>query len=149
MNTECIISLAAALCERFEGFYRSPYICPAGVPTIGFGATFYENGKRVVLNDVPISRERGRELLHWHLESVFLPQVLVLCPGIDTEDRAAAVLSWTFNLGAGNLRVSTMRKRINEGRWADAKLEMVKWDKAGGRKFRGLTIRRAAEAAKM
>lgn len=48
----------AALCRRFEGFYAAPYLCPAGVPTIGFGATYYEDGRRVTLRDPPINRQR-------------------------------------------------------------------------------------------
>ena len=51
--------LAAKLCRRFEGLYLRPYLCPAGVPTIGYGSTVYENGMAVQLTDPPITRERA------------------------------------------------------------------------------------------
>lgn len=140
------IAIAAALCRRFEGFYPKPYLCPAGVPTIGFGATFYEDGTRVSLTDPAIDRERAEDLLMWHLKSRFLPAVAALCPGIDDPERLAAIIDFTFNLGAGNLKASTLRRRINEGKWESVPAQLMKWNKAGGRVLNGLTIRRKAEA---
>ena len=57
MNIDLAIEVAAALARRFEGCYLSPYLCPAGVPTIGYGATYYEDGAAVMLRDAPITRE--------------------------------------------------------------------------------------------
>lgn len=142
------MAITLALIRRFEGLYLSPYICPAGVPTIGYGATYYEDGTHVTLRDAPISRARAEALLLWHVKTVYLPAVLKLCPAIvhETPGRIAALIDWTFNLGAGQLKASTLRKRVNAGDWADVPDQIRKWNKAGGRVLRGLTIRREAEA---
>lgn len=141
------LAIALALIRRFEGLYRGPYLCPAGVPTIGYGATYYEDGSRVTLHDPIISCERAEALLLWHVETVYLPAVLKLCPAIvrETPGRIAALIDWTFNLGGGNLRASTLRKRVNAGAWDLVPAEVRKWNKGGGRVLRGLTARREAE----
>lgn len=141
------VAVAAALARRFEGLYLSPYLCPAGVATCGYGATFYEDGTRVTLHDAPITRARAEALLLWMVRTVYLPAVVKLCPGADTPGRVAALIDFTFNLGAGNLKASTLRRRVNAGDWDAVPGELRRWDKAGGRVLRGLAIRRAAEAA--
>jgi lysozyme len=141
------LAITLALIRRFEGLYLVPYLCPAGVPTIGYGATFYEDGTRVQLTDPAITRDRAEALLLWMVRTRFLPAVLRLCPGIDSPDRLAAIIDFTFNLGSGNLRASTLRKRVNAGRWDDVPNELRKWNRASGKPLRGLTIRREAEAA--
>lgn len=140
------IEVAAALARRFEGLYLTPYLCPAGVPTIGYGATYYEDGTPVTLRDAPITRERAEALLQWMVRTKYLPAVARLCAGADTPGRVAALIDFTFNLGAGNLQASTLRRRVNAGRWADVPTELAKWNKAGGRELKGLTMRRCAEA---
>jgi lysozyme len=141
------IEIAAALAGRFEGCYLRPYLCPAGVPTIGYGATYYEDGTRVTLFDAPITRERAESLLLWMVRTRYLPAVLRLCPGIDSPERLAAIIDFTFNLGAGNLQASTLRRRINAGQWDDVPGELRKWIKGGGRVLAGLVKRREAEVA--
>jgi len=145
MNTELAVEIAAILARRFEGLYLSPYLCPAGVPTIGYGATYYENGVPVTLLDPPISRERAEGLLAWMLRTRYLPAALKLCPGADSPERLAAVIDFTFNLGAGNLKTSTLRRKINNGRWGAVPNELRKWVKGGGRVLPGLVLRREAE----
>jgi len=141
------IQVATELCRRFEGFYPRPYLCPAGVPTIGYGATFYEDGTRVALTDPPITKDRAESLLMWHIRRRFLPSVAKLCPGADTPGRIGALIDFAFNLGEGNLRASTLRRRVNDGDWEDVPPQLMRWNKAGGRVLRGLTIRRQAEGA--
>lgn len=141
--------VAAALCRRFEGFYARPYLCPAGVPTIGYGATHYMDGRRVQLTDLPISREAAERLLLLQIERIYLPAVLRQCPGLAgaSPQRLAAIIDFTFNLGEGRLRQSTLRRRINDGRWPEVPDELAKWVIGGGVVLRGLVIRRRAEAA--
>lgn len=141
------IDIAAALCRRFEGLYLSPYLCSANVPTIGYGATFYEDGTKVSLRDTPITKDRAEALLIWHIKNVFLPAVIKLCPAVDNANRLAALIDFTFNVGAGNLRTSTLRKQVNASKWDAVPTELRKWNKGGGRVLRGLTIRREAESA--
>lgn len=145
MNIDLAIEVSQALIRRWEGCYLRPYLCPAGVPTIGYGATYYEDGTRVALTDDPISKERAEALLVWMVKTKYLPPVLKLCPGIDNPDRLAAIIDFTFNLGATNLKVSTLRKRINKGEWEKVPKELRKWVWAGGKKLKGLMRRREAE----
>lgn len=139
------VEIAAALCRRFEGCHLRPYLCPAGVPTIGYGATYYETGRRVALTDVSISKEYAEALLLWHIENVYMPAVIRLCPNIDDPERMGAIIDYTFNLGAGNLRNSTLRRKINQDDWDAVPTELRKWVKAGGKVLRGLVLRREAE----
>lgn len=146
MNIQLAIEVAAALVRRFEGLYLSPYICPAGVPTIGYGATYYKDGRYVTLKDPAITKDQADDLLLWMVRTRYLPSVLKLCPGADTPERLAALIDFTFNLGSGNLKASTLRRRVNAGDWEDVPSQLRKWNKAGGKVLRGLTIRREAEA---
>lgn len=140
------VSVAAALARRFEGLYLTPYLCPAGVPTIGYGATRYLDGRAVQLTDPAISREAAERLLLRQVERVYLPAVLRLCPSVASPERLAALIDFCFNLGASNLAASTLRRRVNAARWNDVPAELLRWNRAGGRVLRGLTLRRRAEA---
>lgn len=143
------IDLAAAVCRRFEGLRLRPYICPAGVPTIGYGATRYENGLAVSLADSPISAERAEELLRWELERNCLPAVRRLCPGVTGDGRIASLLDFTFNLGAGRLQSSTLRKRVNAGDWVGASEQFGRWVFGGGKVLPGLVKRNEVRTALM
>lgn len=145
MSTDRAVEVAAALARRFEGLYLSPYLCPAGVPTIGYGATYYEDGRRVTLKDEPITRDRAEALLLWMVRTRYLPGVIKLCPNVDSSERLAALIDFAFNLGVGNLKASTLRRRVNSGEWDKVPAEFRKWNKAGGKVLRGLTLRREAE----
>lgn len=143
------LEIAAALCRRFEGFAARPYLCPAGVPTIGYGATHYLDGRRVTLTDPPITKEGAERLLLKQIERVYLPAVLRQCPALasETPERLAALIDWTFNLGEGNLRASTLRRKVNAEQWDDVPAQILKWNRGGGVVLRGLVLRREAEAA--
>ena len=137
--------IAASLCKRFEGCRLSPYLCPAGVPTIGYGATYYEGGRKVRLDDVPISQEYAETLLLWHLENIYIPTVMRLCTNICDEERLAAIIDFCFNLGGNNLKNSTLRVKIVEDDWEGATYQLRRWVRAGGKVLRGLVLRREAE----
>lgn len=143
------VAIAAALARRFEGLYLSPYLCPAGVATIGFGSTYYEDGTRVQLDDPPITRARAEALLLHMVRTVYLPAVLRLCPALvtATPERLAAIIDFAFNLGAGKLKASTLRRRVNAGQWDQVPAELRKWVNGGGRRLTGLVRRREAEVA--
>lgn len=145
MDVGQAVHLAASLCRRFEGLHLRPYLCPAAVPTIGYGATFYEDGRKVQLSDPPITRQRAEDLLAFHLRRHFLPATARLCPGADTPARLAALIDFAFNLGAGNLKASTLRRKVNAGEWPEVPGQLMRWNKAGGRVLRGLTLRRQAD----
>ena len=144
--TDLATQIAVKLCVRFEGVYLESYLCPAGVATIGVGSTRYLDGTAVCLTDVPITSQQAMELLKASISATYLPAVLELCPGIDSASRLAALIDFTYNLGAGNLKNSTLRKRVNARRWNDVPAELRKWTRGGGRELKGLVLRREAEA---
>ena len=139
------VEVATALCRRFEGLYLRPYLCPAGVPTIGYGATYYEDGRRVRLDDPPITRERAEELLLWMVRKVYLPLVMQLCPGVQEPGLLAALIDFTFNLGSGRLKGSNLRRVVNAGQVEEVPRELRKWVRGGGKVLKGLVLRREAE----
>lgn len=143
------ITIAKRLCILFEGMYLKPYLCPAGIPTIGVGSTHYENGVRVSLADPPITPERAEQLLMWELQTQCVPRVLKLCSNLPGwgPGAMAAILDFTYNLGSGNLQSSTLRKKILAGDRDGAKSELMKWVRGGGRELPGLVKRRTAESA--
>lgn len=142
MNT---VELALELCKKWEGFRSRPYLCPAGVPTIGYGSTYYKDGTRVTLHDSPITKQEAEDLLRYELIHTYLPAVRRQCPQITGEGRIAAIVDFTYNLGEGKLKYSTLRKRINSDDWDDVPNQLRKWVWAGGKKLRGLVLRREDE----
>jgi lysozyme len=137
---------AIELCKRFEGFRSKPYLCPAGVATIGYGATSYLDGRPVTLSDAPVTKEQAEELLEASIRRIYLPGVLKLCPGLVAYPGALnAVVDFAFNLGVGRLQTSTLRRRVNAQDWADAAEQLRKWVRGGGRVLPGLVKRREAE----
>ena len=146
MDINAAIVTARNLCLKYEGVYLKPYLCSAGVPTVGVGATFYKNGVRVQLTDPPITKDRALDLLDWMLETVYFPAVIKLCANIDDGRRAGAITDFAFNLGIKALKNSTLRKKILANDWEAAKKEILKWNKGGGKVLSGLTKRRIAES---
>jgi lysozyme len=135
------------LCVQFEGVYLRPYLCPAGVPTVGVGTTRYLDGRAVLLTDPPITRETALVMLRHQLRATYIPGTLRACPAIDTPGRLAAIADLAYNIGVGALRASTLRRRIAADRWEDVPGELRRWNKAAGRTLPGLVRRREAEAA--
>lgn len=139
---------ATALCERFEGFRSKPYLCPAGVPTIGFGTTRYPDGRAVTLQDPQVSVDEARAYMEHELRSSCLPAVIRLCPGAAAHVGGVnALVDFCYNLGAGRLQTSTLRRAVNAGDWEGARGQLGRWVRGGGKVLPGLVLRRAAEAA--
>ena len=132
------------LIKRFEGFSSTPYLCPADVPTIGYGNTRRIDGSRVAMDDEPISEEAGEALLAHELLS-FERSVGKLITAELTQVMFDALISFTYNLGSGNLQSSTLRMKLNRGHYEGAADEFPKWRKAQGRVLQGLVRRRIAE----
>lgn len=135
-----------ALIKQFEGFVGKPYLCPAGVPTIGFGATYYLDGKKVTLQDAPITEAAGHDLLI-NMLGRFEKAVDASCRDDLTQNQFDALVSFTYNLGEGNLKSSTLLKKVNaDPNDPTIRDEFMKWVKAGGKVLPGLVKRREAEA---
>jgi lysozyme len=148
------LDIAAELCRRFEGFRTKPYICPAGVPTIGYGSTYYGDSRKVTLQDAPITEPAARELLMRELFHTYAPGVLRQCPGLlplallqDDWRKLNAIVDFAYNLGVGRLQTSTLRRKINAQDWEGAKEQLMLWVRGGGRVLPGLMARRKAEVA--
>ncbi len=128
------------LIRRFEGCRLTPYICPAGVWTCGWGSTG---------PDVFPGRPWTQDYADRRMEQdalKFAKGTLAACPDL-TGPALSAIADFAYNLGLGALRGSTLRKRINAGDMDAAKVELAKWVRGGGRVLPGLVLRRAAEAA--
>lgn len=140
------LDIATALCKQFEGFKGKPYLCPAGIPTIGYGSTYYSDGRKVTLNDPPISEPEAEALLLHELQYTYLPGVLRNCPILLTDEKKCnAIVDFAYNLGTGRLQTSTLKRKINEKDWDAAKEQLMLWNKGGGRVLPGLDKRRKAE----
>jgi lysozyme len=142
-----LLEAVKRLVRRFEGLRLRPYLCPAGVPTIGYGATTYEDGRRVKLTDPAIAPERAEALLTHQILRRFLPATQRLCPGADSSDRLAALVDFAFNLGEGQLAASTLRRKVNAQDWPAAREQHLRWNRAAGRVLPGLVARCQARAA--
>lgn len=142
--SDIALTVAEAICRRWEGLILTPYLCPAGVPTIGYGTTVYPDGRAVALTDPPITADTAVRLLRWDLQNRRLPAVMLLCPNV-TDERLGALLDFAYNLGNGNLRASTLRRKVNANEWEAVPAELRKWVHAGGRRLSGLVARRETE----
>lgn len=136
------------LIQEFEGFYHEPYLCPAGVPTIGYGTTKYPDGRKVTLKDPSVTREQATRYLQSDLidaENDVTKAVKVPL----SQGQFDALVDFVYNLGAGALLNSTLLRYLNSGDYKSAGNEFPKWNKArvGGilKELPGLTKRRKAE----
>lgn len=134
-----------SLIKSFEGCRLKSYQCSAGHWTIGFGNTFYPDGTKVKPGD-KITQERANELFEI-IAKDFADKVAPLVKSQVNENQFAALTSFAYNAGIGNLMKSTLLKKVNANPSDETiRAEFMKWDKAGGKKLAGLTRRRKAEA---
>lgn len=139
---------AIDLAKRFEGFHRVPkhdpgraypYLCPAHYWTVGYGHLCDPRHPSITV-------EEAEAYLAADLQTA-LAATLRYCPVLATEPegRLSGVLDFTFNLGAGRLQTSTLRRRVNQRDWVAATYELRRWVRGGGRILPGLVARREAE----
>lgn len=141
VNGKCI-----DLIILYEGIKLKPYLCPAKIPTIGVGCTFYPNGKKVSMNDKPITRDYAIEMLREVLKS-FEKSVDSFTTDQVNQNQFNALVSFAFNLGANALKNSTLIKKVNfNPNDPKIKNEFMKWTYAGGKQLNGLIKRRKAES---
>lgn len=134
------------LIAEFEGLRLSPYLCSAGVPTIGYGSTFYPSGKKVTMQDKPITQATALWMLK-ETANKFAVEVDKLVIPTLKQNQFNALVSFAFNLGTSALGKSTLLKKVNANpNDPTIRNEFAKWNKAGGRVLDGLTKRRTKEA---
>ena len=138
------------ICE-FEGFYSKSYLCPANVPTIGYGTTIYPDGKKVSLSDSPITKEQAKEYLAHDLkkEEDNLNELTKKLGITLNENQFSALISFAYNLGFGKISSpsSTVNRGLKSGDHAMVCHGMSLYNRAAGKVMRGLTRRRKAEIA--
>ena len=132
------------LARSFEGLRLEPYHDVAGYPTVGYGRLLSRKRWQNLHDFTPITQEEAEALLASDLKKA-AASVLRLCTASLTEGRFSALIDFTFNLGSGNLQVSTLRKLVNREDFDGAREELSKWVYAGGIKLPGLVRRRRAE----
>ena len=129
------------LIKSFEGCRLIAYKDSVNVLTIGWGHTGAD-----VLEKQEISQEQADTLLQNDLNKV-CASVNNLIKVLLSQNKMDALVSFTFNLGSGNLGSSTLLRLINMGAYNDASKQFIRWNKAGGKVLDGLTRRRKAEQA--
>ena len=154
------------LIKSFEGFSSKPYLCPAKIPTIGYGATFYPNGKKVTMSDKAITEAEAVDLLAHMLKS-FEQYVDSYTRDDVSQHQFDALVSFAYNLGPTSLKSSTLLKKVNTNPSDESiRAEFMKWvysgdgskngvdddldgiidEKGEKKRLKGLVRRREAEA---
>lgn len=149
-----ISSNGIAFIKNEEKFRSKPYLDSVKAPTIGYGTTYYENGKRVTLKDPAITIQRASELLAYQIGKEYSPAVTKAIKVPLTQNQFDALVSFAYNVGTSNngMAGSTLVKRINAGIKDRATIEywFGVWNKGtiDGEKvvLAGLVARRKREA---
>ena len=139
-----ISAMGLELIKEFEGFSANAYLCPAKIPTIGYGNTFYANGTKVKLGE-QISKTDALELLEKVVNKDFADKIFPLIKVKVSQNQFDAMVSLAYNIGVGNFSKSTLLKKINSSDFDGASNEFLKWNKSGGKELLGLTRRRKRE----
>ena len=135
----------ADLIKSFEGCKLKAYQCSAMKWTIGYGNTFYEDGKPVKMGDA-ITQEKAEQLFEL-ISADFSSKVAKLVPSHITLNQFGALTSFAYNCGVVNLQKSTLLKKVNaNSNDPSIRTEFLKWNKANNKVLAGLTRRREAEA---
>lgn len=137
-------NLITYLLKPSEGFESHPYQKKGDRPTIGYGSTFYADGRAVTLSDPPISEEKATQLVLATMgkyEDCVNKNVRVQL----NQNQFDALVDFCYNVGNGNFISSTLLKKLNAGDFSGASLEFGKWTKAAGVELAGLVTRRRNE----
>ena len=127
-----------AIIKAFEGCRLDAYQDVVGIWTIGFGST------EGVTPGMHISPEEAEQRLLSHLR-VLMGEITDIVPDDTTENQFSALVCLAYNIGIGNLRSSTLIRKLRSGDTQGAADEFLRWDKAGGKVVTGLLRRREAE----
>lgn len=154
VSTNCI-----ELVKQFEGLFLTAYLCPAGVPTIGYGTIQYPDGSKVRLGDI-CTIASANKYLQSEIEEKAKAVANMLRYTIVTQPQFDALVSFSYNLGVHALKESTLLKKLLvnpndysiahyktiEGNPVIDSCEFLRWVRADGKVLNGLVRRRAAEA---
>ena len=132
------------LIKSFEGFRSKPYLCSAGVPTIGYGSTYYSNTKKVKLTDPAITKEKATELLMLQLfkyNKAVKDSIKVEL----SQNELDALVSMCYNIGIAGFKNSKLVKNINENNRTQIKENFLAWRFVNKKENKGLKTRRLKE----
>ena len=133
------------LIKEFESFKSKPYLCPSQKATIGFGSTYYPDGKKVTLQDKEITEEKAFEILEYIANKDFGNNInKVVKVGLN-QNQFDALVSFAYNIGNGNFNSSTLLRWLNQGNYKEASIQLLRWNKSKGIVLNGLTKRRKSE----
>ena len=133
------------ICE-FEGFSAKPYLCPAKLATIGYGNTFYRDGKKVTMVDKEITKAEAFDMFK-DIADKFAKKVSSCVKTPINQNQFNSLVSFAYNVGVANFMNSTLLKRVNANHNdTDIRTQFLRWDKVGTKKLSGLTKRRIYEA---
>lgn len=110
-----------------EGLRLKPYLCPAKIPTIGYGSTFYLDGTKVTLNDKSITEDEATDMLEALIEKEF--DIAPLLKVKVTQNQFDALTDFVYNIGMPRFRTSTLLKYVNQGEFLRASAEFILWNK--------------------
>jgi lysozyme len=134
-----------AIIRKYEGLKLRAYVCPAGLNTIGYGSTFYENGTRVQPGDV-ITMDRADKLLHFQVR-LFADEVKRTVKSTLNDNQLGALVSFCFNIGGAAFSRSTLARKANANpNDPTIRDEFMRWTRGGGKVLPGLVKRREEEA---
>ena len=139
-----ILQLTAKLAKPFEGLFLKAYHDPVGYPTQGYGRLLSRVPWEPLSKYPDIALETAEQWLVEDLRKA-VRATIRLCPGAETPQQVAAIADFTFNCGAGNLEISTLRRKVNRKDFDGASEEFLRWVYARGIKLPGLVRRRKAE----
>jgi lysozyme len=141
--------------KHHEGVKNTPYRCPAGLWTVGVGHVLYPEQIRLKFQDrlqYPLRIEHFRKFSNEEIDEIlqadlarFEAGVRRLCPRNLSQSRFDALVSFSFNVGLGNLQKSSVRMKHNRGDFEGAAESFMLWTKAAGRVLPGLVRRRNDE----
>ena len=139
-----ISSRGLELIKEFEGFSSTSYLCPAKIPTIGWGNTFWEDGRKVKMGE-QISKEKALELLEYVVNKDFSQKIYPFIKVEVSQNQFDSMVSLAYNIGVEAFSKSTLLKKVNANDFKGAGEEFLRWNKAGGKEVLGLTRRRERE----
>jgi lysozyme len=133
------------ICE-FEGLRLKPYLCSAKISTIGYGNTYYPDGKRVTLLDKEITKEYAFEIFKV-IADKFAKRVSSMVKKPLTQNQFNALVSFAYNVGTGAFSTSTLLKKVNANpNDLTIRNEFARWIRANGKIVNGLVNRRKKES---
>lgn len=145
--TSSSLTRCLELVKKFEGFKDKPYKDSVNVSTIGYGTTIYPDGKKVMMSDPVVTKDRALTYVKHHMVKNVFPYIASKVTVPITESMFESLCSFVYNIDGGNFSKSTLLQLLNDKNYKGAQEQFKEWTKAGGQVLRGLVLRRTDEAA--